>query len=454
MSDQTRPIPHSLVAEKSVLSIFLQDPTMLLEAEHLGEDHFHLPGHREIFSMLRQRAATGQVIEITALVQALLDQGKLDQVGGPSTLVDLLTYQPTTQNLRHYMELLGEKLARRIAIQTARTIDEAAHEAEDANELLNAIGSPITAIQDALLSLKPTEDMQMVIKRVLDNLRDKIEGKRDPMGIKTGIPAIDRKFLGLHPGRTTVISGYPSGGKSVLAGQFCAEAFLDGHRTLFISLEMSKEQLTERLLCYVARIKGKAISNPREYAMEESDGKIQTIDKRTLQSIKSATMRMREAPFDIEHLTGANEQMIAAVIRKHHRKDPLKLVAVDFIQRTRPSSDTKHLSREQQISQASKVLADLAQELGLHMIILSQLNKEGAAKHAEAINEDCDLHLQILQDRETKEHRGIGVPKDRHSGQMGSVLPIVLNEEFIRFEEQIEELQGRPHRRVDFIGQE
>jgi replicative DNA helicase len=434
--DVTRPLPHSVGAEKSVLSIFLQDPATINEAENLTPEHFYLVPHRELFETLRHRATTGQLIELTTLVQALLDNGKLARIGGPSALTDLYTYAAATGNLQHYCAMLAEKLSRRMAVSAAEELHRVAYEAEDANELLDATGAPITAIHDTLLSLRPPEDMKIVLDRVLDDLRDKIEGKKSPMGIKTEIPVIDRKFLGLHAGRTTIVSGYPSGGKSILAGQLCAAAFLDGHRTLFVSLEMPKHELVQRLICYIAGIKGKAMSNPREYAAETSNGHVHTIDKGTLQKIALATTRIKAAPFDIEHLLGANELVISAVIRKHHRKGQLKVVVVDYAQRIRASAEVKSQSREQQLSHASKVLADLAKELGFSLILLSQLNKEGAAKHAEALNEDCDLHLQIIQEKETKKHLGIAVPKDRHSGQMGALLPVTLNEEFIRFEER------------------
>jgi len=434
--DPTKAIPHSVGAEKSVLSIFLQDPATINEAERLTPEHFHIPAHRELFEVLRHRNGLGQLIELTTLIQALIDTGKLARLGGASGITDIYTYMPSPGHLQHYCEMLSEKLARRMAIKAAGELERVAYEASDANELLDATGAPITAIHDTLLSLKPTEDMTAVLETVLNDLKDKIEGKKSPMGIKTDIPVIDRKFLGLHPGRTTIISGYPSGGKSVLAGQLCAAAFLEGHRTLFVSLEMPKAQLAQRLICYIAGIKGKAMSNPREYAEEMSNGHIHTIDKGTLQKIGLATSRMKSAPFDIEHLLGANEQMISSVIRKHHRKDPLKVVVVDFAQRMRASAEVKQQSREQQLSHGSKVLADLAQELGFSLLLLSQLNKEGAAKHAEALNEDCDLHLQIIQDKETKKHIGIAVPKDRHCGQMGALLPVVLNEEYVRFDEK------------------
>jgi hypothetical protein len=94
-------------------------------------------------------------------------------------------------------------------------------------------------------------------------------------------------------------------------------------------------------------------------------------------------------------------------------------------------------SKEQQLAHASNHLADLSRELGFCLLLPSQLNKEGAAKHAEAINEDADLHLQIIQDRSgpapTLDHIGIAVAKDRHHGHDGKILPIVLDGPMIRF---------------------
>lgn len=115
----------------------------------------------------------------------------------------------------------------------------------------------------------------------------------------------------------------------------------------------------------------------------------------------------------------------------------MAVAVVDFVQRIRPLPEMRRESREQQLAHASNHLADLSKELGFCLLLPSQLNKEGAAKHAEAINEDADLHLQIVQDRTgpapTFAHQGIAVMKDRHAGQDGTILPIVLDGPMLRF---------------------
>jgi len=425
--------PHSVIAEKSVVSAIFGNCDLLAEAPNLTDDHFHLPGPRTIFQALRHFIATSKPMDYRCLVEYLHGKDLMQRIGGPTEIASLLQFDLNPAKFLYHVATLNDKLARRMAIGAADSIMTAAYQAEDVAELLEATSAPITAIHDTLLAMKPAETMKQVVASVIADMHDRMEGKSDSMGIKTEIPCIDRKLRGIHKGQTTIISGYPSGGKSILGGQMCAEAFKDGKRTLFVSLEMSKSDLSKRLIAYVAGIKGMAITDPMEHALRESSGANKRLTVHDLSKISRATKTIIEAPFEIERLSGANEQTIAAVIRKHHRSSPLDVVCVDYAQRIRASHETKSQNREQQLSHASKVLADLAAELGFALLLLSQLNKEGAAKHAEALNEDCDLHLQIVQDPKTKEHVGIAIPKDRHHGMMGALLPVKLDEEYVRF---------------------
>jgi replicative DNA helicase len=195
----------------------------------------------------------------------------------------------------------------------------------------------------------------------------------------------------------------------------------------------------ERLLAYVARRPGDAVTDPVRYARDvfEKDA----LPKYDVDAINAAGLRIAATPFAIEDLIGATVYQIASCIRRAHRKLPLKVVVADFIQRIRPAPEMRRESKEQQISHTSNYLADLAKELGFCLLLPSQLNKTGEAKHAETINEDADLHLQIIQDRlphkdgtpATMDHIGIAVMKDRHHGQDGALLPIVLDGPNVRF---------------------
>lgn len=433
--DVLRAFPHALGVEKAVLSILLQYPEMLNEASALTSEHFYMPGHRVIFELIHELAAAGKPIELVSFIQALIDGGKLERVGGPSALADVHNYQPSTGSFQTHIGILTGKLARRMTIAAANEMERVAYEGDDAAEILEATSAPISAIHDILTATRPARSTKAVLSACIDRFQLLCTGHADPMGIETSLLEINRRFRGLHPKQTVVISAYPAGGKTTLAGQLAGDAAMEGHNTLFCSLETPAEVLMNRMLAYVARRPLAAITDPLGYAKEHfgADGP----PKDLLRAIEAACFKIKSAPFFIEDLAGVNVHQVAACIRRAHRKCPLKIVVVDFIQRLTATPDMRRETREQQLSHAANHLADIAKELGFCLLLLSQLNKDGAAKGAEAINEAADLHLQIVQDRggtaPTFAHVGIAVTKDRHNGNDGDLLPIVLDGPMIRF---------------------
>ena len=430
-----RAFPHAVGPEKAVVSVLLYSPEKIDEAPELTEDHFYLPTTRIAFSLIRELATAGKPVELVSFVQLLQDRGDLDRAGGPAAISDLCTYMPSDGHFRHHVAILSEKLARRKTIAVAAEMQRLAYEEEESSEIIAATSAPISEIHDLLTGNRPAQITKAVLLQSLHKWEELCTGQSSPMGMETSLAEINRRFRGLHGKQTIVISGYPSGGKTALAGQLAIDVAVDGHNSLICSLEMPAESLMARVLAYVARRPGVAITDPLRYAREVMVANGPTNDM--LLAVKSAARKIAESPFAIEDLIGANVYQIASCIRRSHRKKPLALVAVDYAQRIRPAPEKIRESREQQLAHASNHLADLAKELGFCLLLPSQLNKEGAAKHAEAINEDADLHLQIVQDRSgqnpTYQHLGIAVVKDRHHGQDGNLLPIVLDGPMVRF---------------------
>jgi replicative DNA helicase len=408
-----------------------QDPAMIDEAPSLTAEHFHIPAHQIVFDLMRELHSGGKPIELVSFVQTLLDRGMIDRAGGPSSISDLQMRANFRSDIfASHIEILTFHLARRMTISTAEEMTRIAFESAEAQDLIAATSAPITAIHDTLTGTSPAKSTKAVLLGCFERFENLCKGKITPMGIETSLVEINRRFRGLHPKQTIVISAYPGGGKTTLAGQFAMDAATDGHNTLFVSLEMPGMDLMDRLLAYVARRPGDAIKDPFKYAREVLNTEGPTNDM--LRAIKTAARKISEAPFHIEDMNGANVYQIASCIRRAHRKNPLKVVVVDFAQRIRPAPEKIRESREQQLAHASNYLADLSKELGFCLLLPSQLNREGGAKHAEAINEDADLHLQIRQDA-NHIHLGIAVVKDRHSGQDGTLLPIVLDGPMLRF---------------------
>lgn len=435
MSDILKAYPHALGVEKAVLSILLQYPESISDAPTLSTEHFYMPGHRIIFELIQELTSAGKSTELVSFIQTLLDRGKLDSVGGPSALADIHNYQPATESFQAHLGILTEKLARRMTIAAAHEMERVAYEEVEAQEILAVTSAPISAVHDMLTATAPAKSTKAVLHACIERFQDLCNGKADPMGFETSLVEMNRRFRGLHGKQTVVISAYPGGGKTTLAGQLAGDAALAGHNTLFCSLETPAAVLMERMLAYVSRRPGRAITDPLGYAMEQFGTQGPTKD--LLQAIEAACIKIKGSPFFIEDLAGVNVHQVVACIRRAHRKSPLKVVVVDFIQRLTPTPDMRRETREQQLSHAANHLADIAKELGFCLLLCSQLNKEGAAKGAEAINEAADLHLQIVQDRTgqapTFKHLGIAVLKDRHHGHDGALLPIVLDGPMNRF---------------------
>lgn len=434
-ADTLATYPHAIGAEKAVLSVLLREPQMLDELPGITSAHFHIAAHRELFNFIREMSLAGQAVELVSLVQTLHDRGKLERMGGPAFLAEINTYQPTDHHLQAHTAILSEKLARRMTIATAAEMHRVALEAEDMAEILEATSAPISALHDALTGTRPAPSAKAVLHGCLERFHHLCTGQADPMGIETSLFEINRRFRGLHLKQTIVISGYPGAGKTTLAAQLAMDAALSGANTRILSLEMPAEAMMNRLLAYVGKLPGDCITDPLRYAREVL--KAETPTKKILEAVKAAALKIGASPLAIEDMIGANVHQLAACIRRAHRKTPLAVVVVDFAQRIRAVPEMRRESREQQLAHASNHLADLSKELGFCLLLPSQLNKEGQAKHAEAINEDADLHLQIVQDRSgpapTFAHQGIAVVKDRHCGHDGTLLPIVLDGPALRF---------------------
>ncbi len=428
-------LPHSVMAEKAVVSVLLQYPEKIDEAPSLTQEHFHLPTTRIVFGLIQELTAAGKSVELVSFIQTLTDRGLLDRAGGPSSVTDVYTYQPSSCHFVNHVAILSEKLARRKSISVGAELQRLAYEEEEPLEIITATAEPISEIHDLLTGNRSATSTKAVLRECFSRWEKLCTGQLDPMGMETSLAEINRRFRGLHGKQTVVISGYPGGGKTALAGQLAIDVAVDGHNSLICSLEMPAESLMSRALAYVARRPGDAITHPLKYCREQFDTSGPTKD--LLEAVQSATKKISASPFSIEDLIGANVYKIAACIRRAHRKNPLALVVVDYAQRIRAAPEMRRESREQQLAHASNHLADLAKELGFCLLLPSQLNKEATAKHAEAINEDADLHLQIVQDRTgnppTYAHKGIAVAKDRHNGEDGQLLSIVLDAPMVRF---------------------
>lgn len=449
--DVTRALPHALGPEKSALSTMLQDPAEFIPLaveEKLTPAHFYLPAHAELFEILLGHFDAGKEIELVSLVQHLLDVGKLDRVGGPAGLTDLYTYAPSSGHFRHHLEEIRSKWILRSLIRVSNETIGTAYDAPgEAAELLDVTEAAILSIRDAGSTSKAGTIKERV-GGVLDELHELIRGDRKSQGIRTGFPQLDRMSRGLKPGEMFVIAARPSMGKTAFMMNIVETVCIDDELPAMVfSLEMSAHAITQRLLYSRARI---SMSEAVE-GFNPSKGELQRIQR--------AGMEIAKAPLFIDDTEAITITELRAKARRTHRRERLRLIAIDYLQLMKSRTKQAQNSREREIAEISAGIKGLAKELGIPIVILAQLNRgpeSRGGKNAPAgipkmsdlresgsIEQDADLigllyrsayYAESEEEKEAEAGRAALILAKNRNGQTGRV-PLTFIEQFTQFEE-------------------
>ena len=424
-------IPHSISVEKSVLSSLFQYED--LPEEGTINDHiFFSPAHKIIYFELNQM---GRPVDIVKLTQRLIDNGKIGTVGGPSAIVEIYTFQPTSSYFPEHLKLLHRYAARRSAITAANELLVASYDLSDEEAYIELTRTPMEAVAEIAEAASPSRSRDDIVETMIQNFAERVKNKDAVMGWPTGMVLFDDQFKGIHPKRIYIIGGYPTSGKTVMAIQVLWNIAINATPTLMISLEMPADKIAERNMVIASGLKADAITDPHAYANMEG---FPTPTKGHLDQIRKAAVLVRNTPIYYEDPTGARLATLLILIRKHVKKHGVKVVAVDYIQLI---IGPKTMNKEQELATISHAFQSLAKELNIAIILLSQQNKEGGTKYAEAVNEDADCVISILQvmDKESihyRKHTGIGIRKDRHGGGTGGFLDIILDKDYLIFRTQ------------------
>lgn len=422
-------LPHALGPEKSVLSSMMKHPEIL--AEHaLDPEIFHVPAHR----ILYRRMKSLEEVELVSFVEGLRVAGLLDSVGGPSAVTDIFTYAPSAAHFESHLAMLRDRHARRAAIAACAAAVEAAHDCEDGEAFLEALGGPITTVFDIASAATPPKDTKALAREFLEAFEAKVAGKVLPMGLATGIAEVDRALRGLHPQHMGVISARSGGGKSTMATQIAANLATEGTGVLYLILERTEQSAFQRSVIQTAKIHHAAVVDPAGHAAAHGHAKP---DHATLLSIRTAITKLVEANLHIRKPPNRRLATQCAEIRRYVRLHGVKVVFVDqigLIRGERQRSDSEEVERRG----VSNTLQELAHELGITVIVLSQVTDEIDTKGARAIEEDADWWLHIAQERDKKkpnfgEHLHVLIAKDSHNGMAGERLPLVLDHGTLRF---------------------
>jgi replicative DNA helicase len=436
--------PYSLEAEVSVLAGVLIDPESMVRIEDVVDDSmFFREGHRVIFRAMRHLHDKRVAIDVVTLGDHLRGTGELDRIGGMEYLAELLDAVPTAANIQYHARLVREKaLLRRLVDASTRIIQDVYEPgARSVDEIVDGAETRIFQVAEShdrggFVWIKD------LLWEAFENIEKLQKSGGGLTGVASGFPRLDRMTTGFQKGDLVIVAARPSMGKTSWVLNVAQNAAID-HKVpvALFSLEMSKEQLVQRLLCAEARVEAQKLRTGR---LSPSD----------YQRIGTAGAKLNTAPVWIDDSPGGTVLEMRAKARRLKAEAGLGLLVIDYLQLMAGSG--RQENRQQEVSQISRNLKALARELEVPVIALSQLSRgpEQRTDHrpqlsdlrdSGSIEQDADLVMFLYR---PKYYSSSGMDADGNSlegkaeliigkqrnGPVGTV-DLYFHEAYTRFDE-------------------
>jgi replicative DNA helicase len=430
--------PQSIEAEESILSAILIDNSTLIDVlEILSADDFYKTAHQIIFSGIETLYAKSEPVDLVTLSNMLREQDALEKIGGAAYLARLVDAVPMAVNAHHYARIIHDKATLRRLIERSNSISRRCF--EDRGE----VDGVIEFAQSAVFELSEGNTKQAffpiskIIEANIDALEERQGNRALVTGVTTGFNKLDALTSGFQNSDLIILAARPAMGKTAFALNMARNAAIEANVPVAIfSLEMSKEQLSMRMLCAEARVDSSRI---RSGFLNQEDWK----------RITDAAGRLTEAPIFIDDSPDISTTSIRTKSMRMKMDKGLGLIIVDYLQLMRGNANIER--RDLEISDISRSLKILAKELNIPVVALSQLNRKleersdkrpqlSDLRESGALEQDADLVAFIYRDEvynrdENNPHRGtaeILLAKQRN-GPTGMV-PLAFLKSYTRFE--------------------
>jgi replicative DNA helicase len=357
-------LPANVDAERLVLGSVLLDDSCFDDVAILEND-FALETHGRIFKRMRDLRERGERIDRVTVYHELNKHGEAEACGGHSYLVSLDDGMPTVPNIDSYIRLVQEKAIRRRAIFGAQDFINRCMVAEESDsQILLAGQKMLDALSDGQQKHGEWVTPNQVIQDYPGGPYSFLRRKQGGVGICTPwTPVTETLGGGLHKGDLVIIAGRPSMGKSIVTMQIAHQAAKDDHGAAMFSLEMSKESLTERLLCGVARVDCQKLRAGYLNATEEN-------------RLKSAYVDLEELPLRIDDTRARTIPAMTAALRKLIAKHPVEVVALDHLQLMTSIGRSREQKRYEELSEILHSLKHMAVTMDVAMVVACQLNRQ------------------------------------------------------------------------------
>ncbi len=356
--------PQNLEAEMALLGSIMLRPEALYDImEIVTADSFYSEKHRIIFETMMELLTKRSPIDLLSVSARLKEKGWLDQIGGNTYLTEIVNVVPSSANIEHYAEIVQKKYMMRRLIEASDHISQIGYdENKELEEMLDNAEKKLFDVTNFNTAHKFThlkDELTEAWER-LDRLHTEGQGMR---GIPSGFPDLDFKLAGFQKSDLILLAARPSMGKTSLALDIVRQTAINyGTKVGIFSLEMSSQQLVDRMLA--------AQSNVDAWKMRT--GKLSRQDD--FESIREGLDKLSKAPIYIDDQPGNNILKMRSISRRLKSEKGLDLIVVDYLQLMVPTQ-TKNDNIVQQVTEISHSLKNLARELNIPVIALSQLSR-------------------------------------------------------------------------------
>lgn len=370
-------------------------------AEHLTANDFYRPSHQIIWQTLATMADNDFPLDPQALATELRTAGHLERVAGAPYLLTLTEKGITPSNAGFYAREVAALAMRRRMHQATVTMRQIA---------LTGTGEINAVLEDADQTWaqvqhhgQAVEGIEHFGQEMLADIIDDLESPEDPMGVPTGFADLDALTNGLHPGELIVVAARPGVGKTTFGLNLAVNAAKARHRTLFVSLEMNRRELGQRIISSEARV---PLHTLRSKLTSPDDW----------DRIGRKQKEMFDWPLVISHNPAITFPQLKAEIRRQARRNELKMVVLDYLQLLQDPESTSADTREREVALMTRGLKILAQQIGIPIVVLCQLNRDSARREDKrpqthemresgAVEQDANmillLHREDVYDKES-----------------------------------------------------
>lgn len=389
-------LPYSLEAEQAVLGCVLMEPSCITQVLIIIKpEQFYLPQHRAIFTVMQNIEVAGGKIDPLIVLEELKKDKVYDDAGGKNYLFQLAQSVPSTENVESYAKIIKEKYYIRTLINVSRgIIDDASQSESTADELLDTAEQKIYDIRQGKISVGPTKIGDIIVNEVYDNLQKLSSPDKDKYrGYATGFTDLDRVTTGLNRSDLVIVGARPAMGKTSFALNMARNCAMLGHRkVLFFSLEMTKQQLAQRVLSTEARV-------------ESTKMRTGNITGEEWARLATATAVLTNCELYFDDTSNITVPEMKARIRRLRDVD---CVFVDYLQLMK--SGTRVESRVQEVSEITRNLKLMAKDLNVPVVTLAQLARTTEARgkshrpqlsdlrESGSIEQDADIVLMLYRE--------------------------------------------------------